>query len=47
MMDTLYFGPTFFILMVIMTLVVEINLPERMSKMDRYSLSINPFDYKK
>ncbi len=47
MMDVLYFAPTFFIMMVFMTMVAEISLPERMTKMERYSLTLNEFEYQK
>ncbi len=38
MMDTLYFSPTFFIIMVIMTFACEINLPERFTKKERLEM---------
>ncbi len=38
MMDTLYFSPTFFIIMVIMTFACEINLPERFTKKEKLDM---------
>lgn len=35
MMDTLFFSPTFFIVMLVMTFVVEVNLPTRYTKKEK------------